>query len=435
MNQEQLKRLEIARLFHRFGFGPKPGEFTAALSQGVSATRTQLLTVPTVDRGTSSVREPQLTDLGKFPPVGTTARATFAIEMRRQRRDLALWWLDRMALAENPLTERMTWFWHGHWATSVGKVEYALPMYRQNQTLRSNALGNFTLHARAMIMDGALQYWLDGGDNTVAAPNENLAREFMELFTLGVDRYFETDVQTVARALTGYTVVRSNGTVTFNSKKHDSSLLAFLGTTGTFTAEKLSDFIVSRDDCAQFVAERIWYRFISDTAPLPSSNRIKSSFAGRDIASAIRTAARSSAMSDPQYSQVKSPVDWFVSVCRALRITPSQLSKPDQALNFLDKLGQIPFSPPNVGGWPAGEAWLTAGGAQYRLQLAQILIAQGDLSSIKGAPIANRVDVLADLLGLSLWSPRSGSALGGATNDPARLFLLGVLTPEYLVSL
>ena len=435
MNQEQLKRLEIARLFHRFGFGPKPGEFAAALSRGVSATRTRLLNLPTVDKGTSSIREPQLTDLGNFPPAGTTARAAFALEMRRQRRDLALWWLDRMALSENSLTERMTWFWHGHWATSIGKVEYALPMYRQNQTLRANALGDFTLHSRTMIMDGALQYWLDGGDNTVAAPNENLAREFMELFTLGVDRYFERDVQTVARALTGYKVVRSNGTVTFNSKKHDSSALAFLGTEGRFNAEKLSDFIVSRDDCAQFIAERIWYRFISDTAPLPASNRIKASFAGRDIASAIRTTAMSSAMSDPQYSQVKSPIDWFLSVCRALGITPSQLSKPDQTLNFLDKLGQIPFAPPNVGGWPAGEAWLTAGSAQYRLQFAQILLAQGDLSPIKNSPVADRVNALADLLGLSLWSPRSESALNGATNDPARLFLLGVLSPEYLVSL
>ena len=435
MNQDQLKRLEVARLFHRFGFGPKPGEFAAALSQGLSATRTQLLDVPQTDRGLASIREPQLTDLGKFPPAGTTARAAFAMELRRQRRDLALWWLDRMALADNALTERMTWFWHGHWATSVGKVEYALPMFIQNQRLRANALGNFADQSRTMIVDGALQYWLDGGDNTVTAPNENLAREFMELFTLGVDRYFETDVQTVARALTGYRVVRSNGKVTFNSKNHDSSNLSFLGTSGTFTAEKLSDFIVSRDDCAQFIAERIWYRFISDTVPLPATNRIKVSFAKRDIASAIRAVATSPAISDPQYSQVKPPMDWFVSVCRALSITPSKLSKPDQALNFLDKLGQLPFSPPNVGGWPAGEAWLTAGSAQYRLQLAQILLAQGDLSSIKESPITNRVDALADLLGLPLWSARTENALSGATNDPARLFLLGVSSPEYLVSL
>lgn len=435
MNPEQLKRLEIARLFHRFGFGPRPGEFASAVTQGVLATRTQLLMVPKIDRGLASIREPALSDLGKFPPPGTTARAAFGMDMRRQRRDLAIWWLDRMALADNALTERMTWFWHGHWATSLGKVEYALPMYIQNQTLRTYALGNFSDQSRAMILDGALQYWLDGGDNTVAAPNENLAREFMELFTLGVDRYFETDVQTVARALTGYRVVRSNGTVTFNSKNHDSSNISFLGTSGTYTAEKLSDFIVSRDDCAQFLAERIWYRFISDTASLPVNNRIRASLAGRDISSAIKSAATSTAMSDPQYSQVKSPIDWFVAVCRALKITPSQLTKPEQGLNFLDKLGQLPFSPPNVGGWPAGEAWLTAGSAQYRLQLAQILIAQGDLSALTQSSIADPVSALADILGIPFWSPRTQSALSAVSNDPSRIFLLGVLSPEYLVSL
>lgn len=435
MNQDQLKRMEIARLFHRFGFGPKPGEFSAAVAQGLSATRAQLLQVPPTDKGLASIREPQLTDLGKFPPPRTTAQTAFALEMRRQRRDLALWWLDRMALSENGLTERMTWFWHGHWATSIEKVQYALPMYKQNQSLRTNALGNFADQARAMVLDGALQYWLDGGDSTAAAPNENLAREFMELFTLGVDRYFETDVQAVSRALTGYQVVRSNGLVTFRPKRHDSSTLAFLGTSGTFAAEKLSDFLVARDDCAQFIAERMWYRFISDTTPLPTKNPIKSSLAGRDIASAVRATATGAAIADPQYSQVKSPVDWFVSLCRALGITPSKLSKPEQMLNFLDILGQLPFAPPNVGGWPAGEAWLTAGSAQYRIQLTQILLTQGDLTPIKQSPVASRVDALADLLGVPLWSARTESALSSVTDDPARMFLLGVSSPDYLVSL
>lgn len=435
MNKDQLKRLEIARLFHRFGFGPKPGEFATAVAQGVSATRMQLINVPQSDQGLASIQDLQLSDLGKLLQAGTTARDALGEEMRRQNRELAFWWLDRMALADNALTERMTWFWHGHWATSIGKVTFALPMYKQNQTLRSNALGNFADQARAMILDGALQYWLDGGENTVAAPNENLAREFLELFTLGVDRYFETDVQTVARALTGYRVIRSNGTVSFKVQNHDSSILTFLGTSGRFTADALSDYVVSREDCAQFIAERIWYRFISDTTPLPSQSRIRSSFAGRDIGSAITAAATDPALADPQYSQVKPPVDWFISVCRALNITPSKLSKPDQALNFLVHLGQVPFVPPNVGGWPAGEAWLTAGSAQYRLQFAQILLAQGDLSPLIQIPAASRVDALADLLGIALWSARTKSALRGVANDPARMFLLGVSTPEYLVSL
>ena len=384
--------------------------------------------------GLATVIDPVFTDLGNFPPTGTPARAAFDVAMKKERMELILWWLDRMALAENALTERMTWFWHGHWATSIGKVEYSLPMYLQNQTLRTNAIGNFATQARSMITDGALQYWLDGGANTVAAPNENLAREFMELFTLGVDRYFETDVQSVARALTGYRVIRSSGTLTFIPKNHDASTLNVLGITGTFNATQISDLVVAREDCGQFIADRLWFRFISDTIPRPTSDPVKDAFAGRDIYKTVTAVATSSAMSDPQYSLVKSPIDWFVGLCRALSITPSQLPKPEQTINYLDKLGQVPFIPPNVGGWPYGEAWLTAASAQYRLQAAQYLLAHGDVSPIKSLPASVRFTAVSDLLGVANWSLRSERALRDVVSDPVRLLLLAASSPEYIVS-
>ena len=431
-----ITRLETSRLFHRFGFGPKPGEFALALKQGVDATRAQLLlqVPPAHDIGVSAVMDPVLPDLGNFPQTGTAARASFDVAMRAQRQMLILWWLDRMALADNALTERMTWFWHGHWATSIGKVEYALPMYTQNQTLRAHALGDFGTQSRTMIMDGALQYWLDGGANTVSAPNENLAREFMELFTLGVDRYLQIDVQSVARGLTGYRVDRSNGNVTFIPKNHDSSTLNILGSSGTYNATQISDLVVARDDCTQFIADRIWFRLISTDIPRPPANPIGTAFAGRDILKAIRAVANSDAMSDPQYSLVKSPVEWFVGLCRALSITPSKLAKPEQVINYLDKLGQVPFVPPNVGGWPAGQAWLTAASAQYRLQLAQYLLAHADLSTIKEFPARSRVLAVGNLLGIAQWTYRTERALHDVANDPTRLLLLAVSSPEYIVS-
>lgn len=429
-----VQRLETARLFQRFGFGPKPGEFANALKLGIDATRIQLLSPPSIDHGLVTVPDPVLTDLGNFPQTGTSARAAFDAAMKSERAMLILWWLDRMALADNALTERMTWFWHGHWATSIGKVEYSLPMYLQNQTLRTNALGDFAIQTRAMIMDGALQYWLDGGANTVAAPNENLAREFMELFTLGVDHYLETDVQSVARALTGYRVNRSNGSVTFIPKNHDSSTLNILGTSGTFNATQISDFVVARDDCTQFITDRIWFRFISDTIPRPDSIPVKNAFAGRDISKTVNAVATSSALSDPQYSLVKSPVEWFVGLCRALSITPSKLTKPEQVINYLDKLGQVPFVPPNVGGWPSGEAWLTAASAQYRLQAAQYLLAHGDTSPITSLPPSVRFTAVSDLLGIANWSLRTERALRDVLGDPTRLLLLAASSPEYIVS-
>ncbi len=345
-----------------------------------------------------------------------------------------LWWLDRMALAENALVEKMTWFWHGHWATSIGKVEYALPMYMQNQTLRTHALGNFAEQARAMIVDGALQYWLDGGANTVKAPNENLAREFMELLTLGVDRYLEVDVQTVARALTGYRVTRSNGSVSFNPKNHDASTLTILGTSAPFDATHVSDLVTARDDCTQFISDRIWFRFISSTVARPDSNPIGTAFKGRDISIAINALATSGVMSDPQYSIVKSPIEWFIGLCRALNITPSKLPKPEQVLSSLDRLGQVPFVPPNVGGWPAGEAWLTAASAQYRLQLCQNLLTNGGISPIASLPSSLRFTAVSDLLGVANWSLRTERALRDVVNDPTRLILLAASSPEYIVS-
>jgi uncharacterized protein (DUF1800 family) len=131
--------------------------------------------------------------------------------MRKQRERLMLWWLDRMVRADDQLRERMTWFWHGHFATSLRKVRVASLMRGQNQTLRRLGLGDFKPLAQAMIIDPAMLVWLDG--NTAKAPNENLSREFMELFALGQGPYTESDVKQAARALTGWKVNRLNGSV------------------------------------------------------------------------------------------------------------------------------------------------------------------------------------------------------------------------------
>jgi uncharacterized protein (DUF1800 family) len=354
--------------------------------------------------------------------------------MRYQVQQMTLWWLDRMALSDHGLTERLTWFWHGHWATSVQKLNYAMPMFNQNNTLRVNCLGNLKTMSRAMINDGALQFWLDGQDSTLVQPNENLGRELMELFVLGVDRYSEDDVKAAARALTGYQVTRSSGEVKFNAKRHDSNPITILGTTQSFTGETLSDFLVARDDNATFIAERLWYRFMSSTESMPATFTAKGAFANREISAAVLAMANDVAMRDEKNDLVKAPVEWFISACRALGLTPSQLKTPAQLLNYLDKLGQVPFSPPNVGGWPAGEAWLSSATAQYRIAFAAWLIKQSDLSALTSIPVASRVLKSADWLGVAEWSARTQAALRDSVNDPAQFALLALCSPEYVVS-
>jgi uncharacterized protein (DUF1800 family) len=252
-------------------------------------------------------------------------------------------------------------------------------MFKQNKTMRATCLGNFATMTKAMINDGALQFWLDGQDSTLKAPNENLGRELMELFTLGVGRYTEDDVKSISRSLTGYQVNRSSGVVTINQNRRDKNPVTLLGTTAVFTGDTLADFLVARDDSAKFVAERLWYRFVSSTEDMPASFTAKSAFASRDISAAVAAMANDSAMRDEKYPMVKAPVEWFIAACRALELTPSQLKTPAQMINFLEKLGQVPFYPPNVGGWPAGEAWLSSATAQYRISFATWLIKQSDL--------------------------------------------------------
>jgi uncharacterized protein (DUF1800 family) len=431
MNEQ---RLETSRLLQRFGFGPRPGEYAQALKSGVAATRTKVLTVPAVDAGAAQVVDPEITDLGKRPTANSKEIVPFSIALRYQSQQLTLWWLDRMALSDHGLTERMTWFWHGHWATSIQKLNYAMPLYIQNKTLRAHCLGNFKTMSRAMINDAALQFWLDGQESTAKSPNENLGRELMELFVLGVDRYTEDDVKAAARALTGYQVEKSSGVVTFNAKRHDANPITILGTTQPFTGESLSDFLVARQDNATFIAERLWYRFISSTETMPSTFATKNAFAGRDISAAVTAMANDPAMRDPKNDLVKAPVEWFIAACRALELTPSNLKTPGQLFNYLDKLGQVPFTPPNVSGWPAAEAWLSSATAQYRIAFAAWLIKQSDLRALKEIPVGSRVAKSADWLGVAEWSSRTQSTLRASLADPAQFALLALCSPEFIVS-
>ena len=432
MDTQRLQRLEIARLFHRTGFGPKPGEFAEALRAGVTATRSKVLTAPST---VSFVTPPVLTDLGPRPAPNSPAVVEFSQQLRYQNQLLFLWWLDEMVASPYTLQEKMTWFWHGHWATSLGKVNYALPMFNQNVTMRKYALGNFAEFSKAMFSDGALQVWLDGQENTAKAPNENLSREMMELFVLGVNRYTETDVKELARAFTGYQVSRSTGVVTYNARRRDTGSVTVLGKTGVMSPEDVIAHLVSRSDSAQFIAERIWYRFVSSQEPLPQNHPMIKAFAERDTYALMKSLIESSALSQEQYSMVKSPVEWFIGLCRALTITPSKLPSPTKLYGFLEKLSQVPFSPPNVGGWPVDQAWLSSASAQYRLSFATSVIAEANLSELAAVSVVKRPAYLADLLGVVEWSTRTAYAMRSVRDNPQKLLVTAVCSPEYVVSL
>jgi uncharacterized protein (DUF1800 family) len=428
-NQE---RLAISRLYHRFGFGPRPGEFEQSINSGFDSVKKNFLVKTSLEEIKADVKEIVIDDLGPRPKPGTFESTSYTIKVKEQNKNLLIWWLDQMVNTQYSLNEKMTWFWHGHWATSIEKLNFALPMYKQNVTLRENALGDFYTFSRAMYNDGALQFWLDGQENTAKAPNENLSREFMELFTLGVGRYTEDDVKALARVFTGMQVQRSNGVITFNPRRHDNSAVKLLGNTQKFTAEQAIDFLVSRDDSSRFIYERLWYRFISSTEDFPKDID-RNAFADRDIYSAVSDLIDGSEFIDPQYVMVKSPIEWFISICRALEITPSGVKNINNLIGGLQKLSQLPFAPPNVGGWPAGELWLTSASAQFRINLSQAILKNSDLAALKAVAPSLRVKYLENLLGVYQWSKRTSDALYVVRNEPERLFLLAINSPEYVV--
>jgi uncharacterized protein (DUF1800 family) len=305
---------------------------------------------------------------------------------------------------------------------------------KQNQTFRKHALGNFRDFSQEMLLDGALQVWLDGNENTLKAPNENLAREMMELFVLGVNRYTEKDVKELSRALTGYQVPRSTGVVTLNERRRDTGAVTILGKTAVMTGPEAIAHLVDQPNCQKFLSERIWYRFISSTEPLPKTHPMVSALAGKDIKKGLTALLNGKDLANPKNSIVKAPVEWFVAVCKALELTPSKLDSYSKLNGFFDKLAQIPFSPPNVGGWPTDEAWLSSASAQFRIVFASWLVKQADLSSIEAIAPDKRVAYLADLLAVPEWTARTSVALDDLKKNLPRLVALAICSPEYVVS-
>ncbi|HEU4546233.1 MAG TPA: DUF1800 family protein, partial [Microlunatus sp.] len=354
------------------------------------------------------------------------------------------WWLDRMVRADHPTRERLTWLWHGHFATSAQKVRVAALMLTQNETLRTDALGSFADLARAMVVDPALLVWLDGNDNTAKAPNENLAREFMELFALGHGRFSEADVKEAARALTGWKIDRRTGVAKLRPKQRDDGSKTVLGRTGDLGATELVDVLLSQPASAEFVVGRLWFRLVSSQPPSAATRQKLLAAYGtdHDVTAVLRTIALSPELRDPATSLVKQPVEWVVGTARALSVVPSTLTDPRQRakpgqgrlLVALRGMGQIPFRPPSVGGWPAGAGWRTTAAAAARLGAARALTARGDLSDVVKTSTRNRTEAIRRLLGVDAVTARTADAIAAVADRPADAVALAAVSPEYVVS-
>jgi uncharacterized protein (DUF1800 family) len=345
---------KAAHLHRRAGFGATRGELQRDLRDGPAASIDRLLR-----------------------PAGPTEEQRQVLDVLRQgvldtndAERLKASWLYRILYGADPLREKITLFWHGHFAASNHKVRSVPCMLRQNELFRHHALGEFAELLRGVCADPAMLVWLDGGANRREHPNENFAREFQELFTLGLGRYTEKDVREAARAFTGWVAKHDSSfpprrQFHFDRAAFDDGEKTFLGRTGRWQAGDIVRITLEQPACAEFLCRKLYRFFVSENAapsadliaPLAHELRTHNYSIRHIIETILRSRHFFGAAAYRQ--RIKGPVEFSAGLVRVLEA-------PRGGMNLLalavacERQGQELFYPPNVKGWDGGRTWLTS---------------------------------------------------------------------------
>lgn len=375
---------KAAHLLNRAGFGGPPSEIEELVKLGPVQAVARFVNYGNAPVGTPAP-EWAKADPERFQKAREFKNATEEkrrelrkMQQQQQRQELVElrgWWLERMANGQRPLEEKLTLFWHGHFATSAQKVKSSWLMYRQNETLRQHASGNWEEMLKAVSRDPAMLMWLDQAQSKKDHPNENYARELLELFTLGEGNYSEKDVTEAARALTGFSFDRVSQEFTYRKNTHDAGPKTILGKTESFDGDGLIKLIVGQPQAAKFICKKLW-SFLAAENP---SEELISALAAKFRASGnnFKPLLETMFLGEEFYSekvvrqQVKSPVQWLVGSARVLErpLPPTQV-----AMTATRALGQDLFMPPNVKGWDGGVAWITTNNLLNRYNFANYLV-------------------------------------------------------------
>ena len=385
-------RERAAHLLERAGFGATPSEVNRlAAMTAEQAVRTLVRyesikqTLPAFDPSDSfddgldpfAVSRPAATDLArdkgealgvKVKPAGNRRMQQVADRFlywlrasKLETQRVAYWWANRMLLTQRPLEEKMTLFWHGHFATSEEKVRDFRKMYLQNELFRSQATGNFRSLLIAVAKDPAMLAYLDAGVNVKGAPNENFAREIMELFTMGVGNYAELDIREAARAFTGWNY--QGVKFVMNPALHDEDQKTVLGRTGNFDGVQVIDIILSQPVTSEFVAGKIYQYFVRED--LSPALRARLGRLLRDTHYEIAPFLETIFLSRDFYSdasvttRIKPPVELVISTYRKMGM--KEVPGIPDFNDLTDAMGQKLLFPPNVAGWAQGRSWITPG--------------------------------------------------------------------------
>jgi uncharacterized protein (DUF1800 family) len=306
-----------------------------------------------------------------------TERRRIATLSRIQIKDLNVVWLRQMVNGKDQLREKLSLFWHGHFAASSGNIIHQQKLLN---VIRVNALGKFGDLLKEVSRSASMITYLNNNQNRKNHPNENFARELLELFTLGRGNYTEKDIKEAARAFTGWGT-NGNGDFIFRKQQHDSGEKTFMGKTGNFDGEHILNILLERKETARFITTRIYRYFVNENVDPDQINLLADKFyaSGYDIKSLLEHILTS----DWFYSEknignrIKSPVELLVGIRRTLAV---DAGNEDAQLLLQRLLGQVLFRPPNVAGWPGGYSWIDSSSLMLRLQLPKIMIQQEEVA-------------------------------------------------------
>lgn len=343
-NDSIVTKWQIAHLLRRAGFGGTPNELLNYQNLGLSGAVDRLLNYTAVD-DSNLPSQPSISMAFTLKPAASEIAS------------LISWWINRMIITPRPLEEKMALFWHNHFATAIYKVRSPYLMFKQNQLLRAKSMGNFEDLLMSITEDPAMLIWLDGARNRTGAANENYGREVMEVFTIGRGNYTEEDVKAAARALTGYTL-NKNGEAVFRPQQHDDTTKTFLGQTGNFGPSDIVHILANHTATARNLTTQLFQFFAYQNPASDVVDKLSNVYmsSGGNISAVVEAILKSNEFISPQayLANIKSPVEYVVSALRSLGTS----ANPGLTVRTLTSMGQLPFDPPSVFGWPSGTAWI-----------------------------------------------------------------------------
>lgn len=374
-------RAAAEHLLRRAGFGGSPEEIDRLAALGLDAAVDHLVDYHLIPY---DAPPPELESL-VAAPVDRAALRRMSAEERQQyvrgrrraerqaHRVVREWWLERMLHSPRPLQEKLTLFWHGHFTSGAREVRRAEFMLQQNVFLRTHAVDDFRELLLGISRDPAMLIYLDNARNTKQQPNENYARELLELFTLGEGHYAESDIKAAARAFTGWTLDGDH--FRFRPRLHDDGVKSFLGRIGPLDGEDVIDVILTQKQCARFLATKLLEFFCTPAPDRRFVERLAAEIRQEDykLRPALKTLFKSQGFydADVRGSLIKSPVELLIGTARQLQVPIEDLPLAERALAAL---GQELMQPPNVKGWDGGEKWINTAALLGRYNVVSVLL-------------------------------------------------------------